>query len=289
MEKARPTVQFGKSSMKACKLTNGTNRIATSISMVIACGIGADAMAQDSQAEIAKKLNNPIAAMISVPFQLNYDENIGPTEKGNRTVLNIQPVIPFGLNEEWSVISRTIAPVIQQNDVPPGTDTSGIGDVLQSFFFSPKAPTASGWIWGAGPAMLLPTASDHLIGAEKWAGGPTAVVLKQQNGWSYGALANHVWSFAGNNERADISSTFVQPFLSYTTHTFTTFGVNTESTYDWKAEEWSVPVNFAATQVFKVGNQPMSLQLGARYWADAPEAGAKGWGWRLAYTLVFLK
>lgn len=85
---------------------------------------------------------------------------------------------------------------------------------------------------------------------------------------------------------AMISVPFQQPFLAYTTPRFTTFTINTESTYDWEAAQWSVPVNLLATQLFKVGAQPMSLQLGARYWADAPEAGAEGWGLRITYTLV---
>lgn len=249
--------------------------------------LGQVAVAADSASEIAKKLNNPIASLISVPMQFNYDENIGIGDGGERSVLNIQPVIPISLNENWNVISRTILPLIDQNDVPPGTDESGVGDVFQSVFFSPKAPTAGGWIWGAGPALLLPTASEDVLGAEKWAAGPTAVVLKQVNGWTYGALTNHVWSFAGEDDRADISTTFLQPFLAYTTATYTTLGANTESSYDWKREEWSVPLNLNATQVFKVGEQPMSLQLGARYWADAPDSGPEGWGWRMTYTLVF--
>ena len=256
---------------------------------LIACGIGMDAMAVDDQAEIAKKLNNPIAAMISLPFQLNYDENIGPTDQGERWVLNVQPVIPISLNADWNVISRTIMPIIWQDDIPPGTDESGVGDVFQSFFFSPKAPTASGWIWGVGPAFLLPTASDDRLGAEKWAAGPTAVALKQEHGWTYGTLANHVWSFAGEDDRADVNATLMQPFLAYTTPKFTTYSINTESTYDWEAEQWSVPINLMATQLFKVGAQPMSLQLGARYWADSPDGGAEGWGLRVTYTLVFPK
>jgi hypothetical protein len=264
-----------------------THSPSLALTMLLACCVGMEAMAEDSQAEIAKQLNNPIAALISVPIQFNHDRDIGMADKGERQVVNIQPVIPISLNEDWNVISRTILPVVQQRDIPPGIDESGMGDVLQSLFFSPKAPTANGWIWGAGPALLLPTASDELLGAEQWAAGPTAVILKQAHGWTYGALANHLWSYAGDEDRADVNATFLQPFLAYTTATFTTFTLNTESTYDWEAEAWSVPVNLMATQLFKIGNQPMSLQIGARYWAEAPDSAAEGWGLRLAYTLVF--
>lgn len=245
------------------------------------------ARGDDSAADIAKKLNNPVAALISVPFQLNHDEDVGPGE-GNRELMNIQPVIPFSLNDDWNVISRTILPLIQQEDVQPGTDQEGVGDITQSLFFSPKASGASGWIWGVGPVLLLPTASDDLLGTEKWGAGPTVVVLKQQQGWTYGALANHIWSYAGNDDRNDVDATFLQPFLAYTTSTHTTFGANTESTYDWKDSQWSVPLNLTVTQVFKAGEQPMSLQLGVRYWAETnTDTGPEGWGARLTYTLVF--
>jgi hypothetical protein len=136
--------------------------------------------------------------------------------------------------------------------------------------------------------LLLPTGGEDRLTADRWGLGPTAVVLKQQNGWTVGALANHIWSLAGDDDRRDISASLPQPFLSYTTKTLTTFGVNTESTYDWKSEEWSVPVNFMVTQMLKVGNQPLTLQAGARYWADSPQgAGPEGWGFRLSATLLF--
>ena len=131
-------------------------------------------------AELAMQLSNPVAALISVPLQLNYDQDIGPADDGDRWLLNVQPVIPFDLNDEWNLISRTILPVVRQSDIFPGAGTqTGVGDVVQSIFFSPKAPTASGWIWGAGPVLLLPTGSNDLLSTDKWGAGPTAVVLKQ--------------------------------------------------------------------------------------------------------------
>src|SRR4029077_16393326 len=154
-----------------------------------------------------------------------------------RYTVNVQPVIPFSLTEDWNLITRTILPIIHaESPVKNGEDHSGSGDIVQSFFFSPAKPIA-GWIAGAGPVFLYPSASEDALGTEKWAAGPTAVVLQQRSGWTYGILANHLWSFAGEHDRRDVDATFLQPFLAYTTRTYTTLGLNTESTYDWRAEQ----------------------------------------------------
>jgi hypothetical protein len=253
---------------------------------------GTDAEARQD-AELAKQLANPIAALISVPLQLNLDEGFGASGTGgvgDRSVLNIQPVIPISLTADWNVISRTILPVVDQSDLFPGAGSqAGIGDVVQSFFLSPVEPSAGGWIVGVGPALLLPTGSETLLTADQWGVGPTAVALKQQGPWTFGGLANHVWSVAGEDRRSDVSTTLVQPFLSYITATKTTFVVNTEATYDWEREQWSVPVHFTVSQLLKLGGQPLSVSAGARYWAESPEAGAQGWGLRLGITLLFRK
>lgn len=242
----------------------------------------------DDAAELAKKLNNPISALISLPMQSNFDWGAGPTGDGFQYKLNIQPVIPISLNEDWNVISRTILPFVYQEDVIGTTDQTGLGDLTQSLFVSPVKPTSGGWIWGAGPVFLLPTATDDLLGTEKWGAGPTAVVLKQENGWTYGALVNHLWSFAGDDSRHEVNATFLQPFLSYTTKMQTTFTVNAESTYDWENEQWTVPVNLMVSQLMKIGGAPVQFQLGGRYYAETPTDGPE-WGLRFAVTFLWPK
>jgi hypothetical protein len=239
--------------------------------------------------DLAKQLANPVASLISVPLQYNYDENYGPDDDGSKSVLNIQPVWPFSIGEKWNLITRTIIPLVDQQDLPvKGEDESGLSDILQSFFFSPKAPV-NGWILAAGPVFLYPTASDEMLGTEKWAAGPTLLALKQTKGWTYGFLGNHVSSFAGEEDRNDINSTFLQPFVSYVTKTKTTFGINTESTYNWEAEEWSVPVNLTVSQLFMIAKRPYQVQLGGRYWAETPDNGPEGFGLRVMFWFLFPK
>ena len=159
----------------------------------------------------------------------------------------------------------------------------------QSLFFSPKKPTAGGIIWGVGPVFLLPTGSDDQLSARKWGLGPTGVLLKQDGPWTLGALANHIWSVGGDSSRADISATFLQPFVTYTTPTAWTYVLNAESSYDWKASQWSVPLNATVAKLLKVGDQRLSLGGGVRYWADSPQNGPHGWGFRAFVTLLYPK
>lgn len=246
--------------------------------------------ANDDAASLAKKLSNPIAALISVPFQFNWDSNLGPNDDGDKFYLNTQPVIPVSISQDWNMISRTIVPLVYTTDLAPGVDDKfGLGDILQSLFFSPKAPGPGGIIWGLGPVALVPTATDDSLGGEKWGAGPTGVALMQKGRWTIGALANHIWSFAGNEDRDEINATFLQPFLSYTTPKAWTMTLNTESTYDWNSENWSVPVNAQVSKLFKIGKQPVSLGGGLRYWAESPDGGPEGLGARVVFTLLFPK
>jgi hypothetical protein len=240
---------------------------------------------EDQAAELAKQLQNPVASLISVPFQNNFEFNLGPNDDGFKYTLNFQPVIPVSLSKDWNLIIRTIVPFIDQEDVIPGTNQSGLSDITQSFFFSPKKPVG-GLILGFGPVMLYPTATDSLLGTERWGAGPTFLVLKQVGGWTYGALLNHIWSYAGDDHRDYVSSTFIQPFISYTTKTKTTFGLNTESTYDWHNSQWTVPINLSVSQLVKLGKMPVQFALGAKYYAGGP-SGAPDWGIRFVVTPLF--
>jgi hypothetical protein len=242
------------------------------------------------EAELAKKLQNPVANLISVPMQNNWDFGIGPANAMKYT-LNIQPVIPFSLNDDLNLITRTIVPIIYaQSPIKGGGDHSGMGDITQSFFLSPTK-TVGGWIVGAGPVMLYPSATDNALGSEKFGIGPTAVVLRQEKGWTYGMLANHIFSVAGDQDRQYISSTFLQPFVSYTTKKYTTFGLNTESTYDWNNTQWTVPINLTVAQLLKIGKMPVQFQFGPRVYVVRPNQPVAGpdWGLRFSVTLLFPK
>ncbi len=246
--------------------------------------------AESSDAEsLAKKLSNPVASLISVPFQANADFGIGPEDDGTKFTLNIQPVVPISISTKATLILRTIVPVVYQDDLRgDGEGDFGLGDVTQSFFFSPAKPGPSGIIWGVGPVFLYPTATSRFTGGDKWGAGPTIVVLKQFGPTTVGVLANHIWSVAGSDNRPDVSATFLQPFLSYTTKKATTYGLNTESSYDWKADQWVVPINVSVSQLVKIGKQPVSFAIGGRYYVAKPDGGPN-WGLRFVTTLLFPK
>jgi len=245
------------------------------------------------EADLAKKLQNPVAALISVPIQNNWDFGIGPAHAMKYTA-NIQPVVPIGISDDWNLIIRTIVPVIYQealvnNPKAPnglGESHSGLGNTTQTFFFSPKAPVG-GWILGAGPVGYYPTATESILGPGQWGAGPSIVALQQKNGFTYGALVNHIWSFAGWDNQ-EVNATFLQPFISYTTKTYTTFGMNTETTYNWVTQEATAPMNWTVQQLVKIGKMPVAFQFGYRYYVEKPNGGPD-WGLRFAITFLFPK
>ena len=241
-------------------------------------------------AELAQELTNPIADIMTIPIQMNFDNDIGVNDEGSKTTTNIQPVIPFKINEDWNLITRTIFPFISQDNIYPGSGSqSGLGDITEQLFFSPRKPTAGGLIWGVGAVIILPTATDSLLGTEKWSLGPAGVAITMRGPWTFGALGNHAWSVAGDSERADINNTFLQPFVAYTWSNAWTVSVQSESNYNWKTEKWSIPLNAAAGKLVFFGKLPVSLQAGVGYWLESPDTGPEGIRYRLQANIVLPK
>ena len=263
---------------------------------ILAIGLGAaPAVSQEAQpgapsnADLAQKLSNPVADLVSVPFQFNWDQPVG-IDDDVRYTLNIQPVIPLTLSEDWNLVVRWIMPYVSQPRLAEGVGPSaGFSDIVGSFFLSPSK--ADGLIWGVGPVFLLPTTSDPLLGTGKWGAGPTAVVLKQSGGLTFGALANHIWSFAGSDtsggvERPDVNRSFLQPFLSWTTPTAWTFTANLEASADWEADHtWTVPLHLIVSKLVKFGPFPMSIGGGPALYLAGPDDGPD-WRLRIVATLL---
>lgn len=236
---------------------------------------------------LAKKLQNPIASLISVPFQGNFDFGFEPND-GSRVLVNIQPVIPMGISEDWNVITRVIVPVISQSDVfGPSGNQFGLGDITMSAFFSPKAPTSGGLIWGVGPVLALPTATDELLGTEKFGVGPTAIGLMQVGKITVGMLYNHVWSVAGSNDRADVNNSFFQPFLAKNFPGGYAISLNTELAQNWDADTTTGTINFNGSKVIAIGKQRAQVAVGPRI--PYGNGNRSEWGFRAQFTLLFPK
>ena len=241
---------------------------------------------ENPEEELAKAAQNPVANMISLPLQNNTNFNFGPREK-TQNVLNIQPVWPFTLNEDWNLITRTIMPLISQPQLFPGDDReNGLGDITFTAFLSPANPGKM--IWGAGPVLLLPTATDEKLGTKKWGAGPSAVALTIRGPWVCGALANHIWSFAGDGNRDDVNQTLIQPFVNYNLPEGWYLVSSPIITANWEADSdntWTVPLGGGIGKVFRIGGLPVNTSAQAFYNVEKPDFGAD---WSLRVQLQFL-
>jgi hypothetical protein len=199
--------------------------------------------------------------------------------------MNLQPVVPFALDNGWSLVVRTILPVVSQDDIYPGAGSQfGLGDTLQSFFF--VAPPVDGFTLAAGPVLQYPTGTDRLLTTGKWGAGFTFLALYQPGPWTFALLSNHVWSFAGLSGRPNVNNTFLQPVISYAASDGWTFGINAQSTYNWVSNQWSVPLQATVSKLLRVGRLPMSIAAGPKYWVESPEGGPHGWAAVATVTFI---
>ena len=236
--------------------------------------------------DLQKQSQNPIADLVSLPFQSNTNFNAGPFNR-TQEVLNIQPVVPMHLNDDWNVISRTIIPLVSQPSPFFDSNTNGIGDITQSLFFSPVHPGAL--IWGVGPVFTVPSANDPILGTGRYLFGPTAVLVVTPPHWVIGVLLNNQWSVGGNPLRPPVNAFLAQPFANYNMPHGWYLNTSPIITADWLAasgQRWTVPVGGGIGRVFRVGDQPVNASIQAYYNAIRP-TGAPAWSLRTTVALLF--
>lgn len=235
---------------------------------------------------LAQKSQNPIADLVSVPFQSNTNFNAGPFNR-TQEVLNIQPVVPLSLNADWNLISRTIMPVISQPDPILNSNTNGIGDITQEFFFTPTHPGTL--IWGLGPVFTIPSATDPILGTGKVLLGPTAVALVTPAHWVIGVLVNNQWSVGGNPLRPAVNEFLAEPFVNYNMAHGWYLTSSPVITSNWLAapgQQWTVPIGGGFGRLFRLGDQPVSANIAAYYNVVHP-TGTSNWQLRAQLSLLF--
>ena len=258
----------------------------TFLTVLVCCallGTAGIGYSEDKATDLAKKLQNPVADLISVPLQNNFNFGYGP-ENNMQYVLNIQPVIPQHLNQQWNWIHRTIFPVINQ---PSPVNTFGLGDIQYQGFFSPAK--ADKLIWGVGPVLQVPSATNEQLGTGKWSAGAGAVVLKMDGPWVNGALLNNIWSFAGDSSRSYVNQMLFQPFLNYNLGRGLAVGSAPIITANWAApsgQQWTVPLGAQISQIIPIAKVPVNFLLGGYYNIVKPDNGPE-WSIRFQIALMF--
>lgn len=250
-------------------------------------GVTAQEDSGQSNQDLAKASQNPVGDLISVPFQNNMNFKVGPDDRV-QNVLNIQPVYPFALNDDWNVVTRSILPVISQP--APGDDrTDGIGDFNITAFVAPR--NTDGLVWGVGPVLSFPTASDDVLGSEKYSAGLSAVALTMPGRWVIGGLVSNVWSYAGDDDRDDVNSFLFQYFVNYNFPSGWYLTSAPVITADWEADSgdrWTVPVGGGIGKILRIGKQPVNISTLFFYNVEKP-TGAADWSWRFQFQLMFPK
>jgi len=257
--------------------------------LIVLFALSLPAKAQEGDADLAKAAQNPVGDLISLPFQNNTSFGLGEFDR-TLNVLNIQPVFPFQASENWNIITRTIVPIISQPHFASATEsTSGLGDINFTAFISPKSPGKI--IWGVGPAILLPTATDDLIGSGKWSIGPSIVALSISGPWVVGVLVNNVWSVAGADDRADVNQMLLHYFINYNMANGWYFTSAPIITANWEADpdyRWIVPFGGGVGKIVRLGKLPINMQVQTFYNVERPEGGAD-YSVRFQIQLMFPK
>lgn len=243
----------------------------------------ASAAAQEDVDELARKVSNPASYMISVPIHTDIDFADSADGETERALLDIEPVLPFRLNESWNLISHTDFPLGYVNAPGEGA-VFGLGDVAQTLSFTPAGRRP--FIWAAGLQASLPTATSRELGSGKFSLGPSILLLRQTTALTAGLSASHLWSVAGRDDRDRVSLTELHPFLAWHIGGGRTISTNIDATYDWRTEEWDAPIGASFSQVTRLGGQMMSLSVGAKYWLKTPEDRGE-WGLTAGVTLLF--
>jgi hypothetical protein len=261
--------------------------------IALAMGIltGNPAIAQDEtgsgSGDLAKAAQNPVGDLVSLPFQNNMQFGVGPDDRV-LDVLNIQPVYPFKLNDDWNLITRTILPVISSPG-PGSQRTNGLGDINMTAFFSPRKPGKV--IWGVGPVLSFPTATDDRLGTDRYSGGLSAVVLTMPGNWVVGALASQQWDYAGDDDGTDVNSFLFQYFINYNFPNGWYFTSAPIITAKWDApsgEKWSIPIGGGAGKIVRLGKLPLNINSQVFYYLDKPTGGPE-WEWRFQIQAMFPK
>ena len=241
--------------------------------------------------DIAKKLSNPIANMISVPLQWEFSRGVGRNQGGSEQTLQFQPVAPFDMGGGDTLIVRPIVAGAREVSVQNATGQSfsgyGVASVTLESFYAPN--TNSSWIWGVGPYAQSPSGNSGKFGSQQTGAGVTGVVLNRQGSWTYGLLGYQSWNMGGNPAFGTQNNLYGQPFVAYTTKDAWTYTADMEAQYNYDTHRTSNPLFIGASKLMVFDGTPISFGAGPMYYVSNTPGGPSGWGARASVTLVILK